>query len=489
MLLAGIARAIITPPLGMTMLGYAGRDGVAAGVDMDLTATLLVLRDESNTIAILGVDLALVGGQMFIDARRAIASALGTEPSHILINYSHTHCGPSLKTYFYDTDPALMELRDRYERGFVESCGRLAAEAAAGLRRARIGTAAGEARIGVNRREIDSDGSVFLGENPDGPVDHEVRVIRIDDLDGRPIAVVFAHGCHTVTMGPKCMSYSPDYPGPARQIIESHLGCPSLFLQANGGNINPITGIGGNIDDSDHKNRLGGILGAEVVKVASGIYTHSIRGPRVFFGMLSKAAMYPRVPLPAEPDQQLSAHEVEIELPLYPFPSLDEARALSRRYDDELENHIRQGTRGALLNVGYVFQRWARNLVAAIETGRNESVTGRIQVLRIGELAIASFPGETFAEAGIEVKRRSPFPHTAFLGYSNGAVSYLPVREAYPREGWSVNGRYGIPDMHFKDYGLPTALLPGGSEAVVDQTVALLGEACRACGSPRVEQR
>lgn len=149
MLFAGISRASITPPLGMTMLGYAGRDGVATSVDSDLTATLLVLRSESTTIAILGVDLGMVGGQMFLDARRAIAEALATPPDHILINYSHTHCGPTLKTYFYDTDPPLAALRDGYERSFAETCRRLAQEAAGSLKRARVGTAAGEARIGI----------------------------------------------------------------------------------------------------------------------------------------------------------------------------------------------------------------------------------------------------------------------------------------------------------------------------------------------------
>lgn len=317
---------------------------------------------------------------------------------------------------------------------------------------------------------------MFLGENPAGPVDHEVRVIRVDDLEGRPLAVAFAHGCHTVTMGPRCMAYSPDYPGPARRIVEDHLGCPSLFLQANGGNINPITGVGDGTGDSDSKRRLGGILGGEVVKVADGIYTHSERGPRVFFGMLSKAAMYPRVPLKQEPQPPLEARQVEIELPLYPFPALAECKELERRYGAELEEHIRKGTRGALLNVGYVFHRWARTLVAAVESGRKPAVTGRIQALRIGDLAIASFPGETFAEAGMEVKRQSPFPHTAFLGYSNGAICYVPPREAYPPGGWSVTGRYGIPDMHFKDYGMPTALLPGASEAVVERAVSLLAE-------------
>src|SRR5438046_1536301 len=109
----------------------------------------------------------------------------------------------------------------------------LAAMAASRLVPARLGTSVGEARIGINRRELTPDGSILLGENPSGPVDHEVRVIKFDDFEGRPIAVLFAHGCHTVTMGPKFLAYSADYVGPARELIERSLGCLSLFLQAN----------------------------------------------------------------------------------------------------------------------------------------------------------------------------------------------------------------------------------------------------------------
>lgn len=50
MLRAGIARTIITPPLGMTMVGYAGREGVSQGIDSDLTATALVLDDERTRV-------------------------------------------------------------------------------------------------------------------------------------------------------------------------------------------------------------------------------------------------------------------------------------------------------------------------------------------------------------------------------------------------------------------------------------------------------
>src|SRR5207247_11298378 len=103
-------------------------------------------------------------------------------------------------------------------------------------------------------------------ENRIGPLDNEVRVIRVDDLEGRRIAVVFAHGCHPVTMGPQCLRWSADYVGPARELIEQNAGGLSLFLQANAGDINPIPGIGAEDDNTNEKKRLGLILGAEVLK-------------------------------------------------------------------------------------------------------------------------------------------------------------------------------------------------------------------------------
>ena len=477
MLQAGIARSNITPPNGMTMVGYAGRGGVAQGKDADLTATALVLDNDGTRVALVGFDLAFLHGEMLQGIKNAFSEVLQTPASHVLLNCNHTHCGPTMNGYFYDDDPRQHRMRAEYEARMIEEMTTLAAAALENLGGARLATGTGEARIGINRRELDDNGDIILGENPYGPVDHEVRVIRVDDVQGRPKAVVFAHGCHTVTMGPKYLKWSPDYPGAARQLIESALGCLSIFLQANAGDIDPITGIGADKDNSDAKNRLGFTLGSEVLKVCSSLYTDSERGPRIIFGMLAKASAYPRVPIAEEPRSPIAAKEISFELPLLEYPTLEQAREMHRKCVAELEEAKTSGADQVKRNVAQRYVYCASALLDRVENNRKRALDGTIQVITIGHLAIAAFPGETFAASGMEVKRRSPFPHTLFCGYSNGCLTYIPTKDAYPEEGWSFFRRYHIPDMLFlQSYAVGSALVPGTAEMVVDKTVGLLEE-------------
>ena len=68
-----------------------------------------------------------------------------------------------------------------------------------------------------------------------GYVARNMIEVRVDELSGRPIAILYNYACHTVTMGPKCLKLSPDFIGPARETIESSTGALSLFLQGAAG--------------------------------------------------------------------------------------------------------------------------------------------------------------------------------------------------------------------------------------------------------------
>lgn len=473
---AGVARCTITPPTGMTMAGYGAREGKAEDKDGELYATALILDDEKTRIAIITFDLIFIQEPLVSSLREEVGRRIGVAKQNVLLNCSHTHCGPTSEGLQYDDDELQNQLRRDYASRLRTEVPALAALALHRLRPARFGTGVGEARIGINRRELQSDGSTLLGENPDGPVDHQVSVMRVDDLGGRPIAVVFAHGCHPVTMGPKCLRWSADYVGPARELIERNVEGLSLFLQANAGDVNPITGIGAGEDNTNEKKRLGFTLGAEVLKVHSSIYTESVRGPRVFTGSLSKIPYYPRIAIKSDSDCTIKVREEMLELRLQDLPNAEQANRILDNWESEVSTLVKNNVSGAPQNVARLFRRWALILNDYVVNARRPVIQIPIQAIKLGEVGIVTVPGETFSLQGMEVKRRSPFPSTLFVGYTNGCVSYIPTRDAYPTRGWSPAERYYVPEMIFQAFPIPTALAVDSGERIVSKSLDLLSQ-------------
>ncbi|NND34717.1 MAG: hypothetical protein HKN76_19175 [Saprospiraceae bacterium] len=53
-----------------------------------------------------------------------------------------------------------------------------------------------------------------------------------------------------------------------------------------------------------------------------------------------------------------------------------------------------------------------------------ETIPAEMQMLAIGPMVLISLPGEPMTGIGREIRKRSPFPQTLVLGYSNGKGSY-----------------------------------------------------------------
>jgi neutral ceramidase len=67
-----------------------------------------------------------------------------------------------------------------------------------------------------------------------------------------------------------------------------------------------------------------------------------------------------------------------------------------------------------------------------------ESLTVPVQALTIGDLAVCSMPFEAFAEIGLVLKKRSPFPRTMVIGLANGNNGYLPTPEQHKLGGYET---------------------------------------------------
>ena len=472
-LYAGAARRVINPPRGIRTFGFSSREGVVQAIESDLSATALVLSDGKAKVVIVASDIGWMDLPVMNGLRERVAEAVGTASSHVMINLNHTHSSPAMPEWFPDK-PDQIALQARYQEdlcGWIEEAAREADERKVP---ARIGAGQGECRIGVYRRETDPDGELFLGEVPGHPTDPDVGVLRVDDLDGRPIATVFSYGCHPVTIGPRSMVASPDFPGAARTLAENAIGGLSLFLQGCGGNIMPRGGLSMEADCRDEKDRIGSTLGAEVVKAAAAIHTHRKRGERRRMGSLSRISVWPWEPVTGPACTSLAAADESLSLRFIGLPPLSDARAIRAECHQARDAAVSRGGEVWEYLVTTRFADWSDRLVAAVEAG-GASIDVVVQAIRINDIVLAANSTETFFETGLAIKAGSPFPHTLALGYTNGCVCYLPRAEDFPAGGWDIRKRwYGVPDLLFQAYSMPTAIHPDSERRVVDRTLALI---------------
>jgi hypothetical protein len=427
-------------------------------------------------VAIIALDLAVIPLRRVDEWRRRIADAIGTTPSHVMINLNHTHSGPGLPDYppeFSFQRPMLEAYQDMMVARMIEA----AIDADRRLQDARIVAGWGQSRIGVNRRETGPDGVVFLGEVPDAKIDPAVGVVRVDDLNGQPLAILFSYGCHPVVVGPRSPVISPDFPGAAREVIEKVWGATPLFLQACGGDVMPVGGMGYETDCRDAKNRVGAMLAGEVVKVTAELRSHVRRGERTWLrSLLGKGmTLTPWVPVDGETCTFLGAATEVIDLDLLELPSIAEAVAIRDERHRELEEATAGGGERSV-QVATRFAAWADRLVEAVQAGRPKTWEFAIQAIRVNDVVLVGLSAETFAGTGLAIKARSPFAHTQVLGYTNGCVCYLPRAQDYPSGGWQVRARYQIPDLVFQAYLLPTGLHPGSEQRVVDRAVDMISQ-------------
>ena len=95
---AGVARVDITPEVPIWMSGFAARKQAADGVMHSLWAKALALEDgKGNRAVIVTTDLIGLprGISDLVSAR--VQKEHGLSRAQLLLNSSHTHCGPVLR--------------------------------------------------------------------------------------------------------------------------------------------------------------------------------------------------------------------------------------------------------------------------------------------------------------------------------------------------------------------------------------------------------
>jgi hypothetical protein len=306
---------------------------------------------------------------------------MGIKPLQVWWTVTHTHAapevgGPGLEVLF---------LNERYEHdhnstytAWVKK--QLLAgikEAREKLEPARLGVGWGYANAAINRRARNEEGPVFLGLNPDGPVDHQIGLLRLEKADGKLLALIANYSMHGTALGGQNNRISGDAPGIVADYVEEKLGAPMLYINGAAGDLAPIYTVQPDFE-SAHLEQFDVLLGDPIIAANARLG-------------------------PTTSEVELTPGETIVETP----------RKAGLGWAPDLGDYLRTTSTGAAL------------------------IRLPVRFLRINkDIAIWSAPLELFCEISMDVRNHSPFPYTFYFGYSNGWLGYLPTKAAIAAGGY-----------------------------------------------------
>lgn len=265
----GVAKVNITPAKPMPMAGYSDRTGTYTGVHDSIFATALVFKEGDKKGVIITTDLIGLSDKFCKETLDLIEKETGIEKANILLTAAHNHGGPVTGAYEGETEKL------NYMGTVQHKIVRITALALKNLQPISIGYGKGTCSMNINRRARFADGSNWLGRNPDGSCDKDVSVVRVDDMNKKPVAVFINWPCHGTVGGSKNTQITGDWPGSTARYVEKVLGNNVIAAVTAGasGNINPIYGPNDKFEDID---AIGMLVGEEIVRVYKGIKTSSV---------------------------------------------------------------------------------------------------------------------------------------------------------------------------------------------------------------------
>jgi neutral ceramidase len=373
----GAADKDITPPVGIPMWGYGARHEKPSEGTLDpLMAKAIVIAAGDEKVALVGIDIGRGPTEaMMQEIRREIAEHAGIR--HVLITGSHTHHGPVIELVDepglgQGTFPVAIEYAHKLPQLLVEAI----LEADKAKKPAKLGVAIEAVTLNRNRHT----------KREPRVTDPQLAVMRFDDLEGKPIAILVNFAAHPVMTDEKVLKYSADYPGFLKNKVESELSTKCVFMQGASGDMSPNVGSG-----PPGPKGFGETLANHTIALARSVKTEIPAHPGVK-GTVDTFHFQTRV------DLKNPAVAAVFERSFFP----EITHAYAKLYGDAL---------AAELNT----------------------------VLLNGEIALVGGSGEFFCNHANRLKARAYVKHTLFFGYCNGHGMYFPTIEAASEGGYGAD--------------------------------------------------
>ncbi len=414
----GAAVVDITPPTLPVIVNGGFFSRTVDRVKTPLKARALALAEGRERVVIMVVDSCMLGRPLLDEIKALAAVRTGVATNRMLIAATHTHSAPSAFSCLgTEADPGYVPfLRERLVEALVAAqrnlepaqvgWAKVAAPDFTALRRwiRRPDRLAedpfGQRTVRANMH-AGSNWDDVTGES--GPEDPDLALVSFQALDGRPLAVLANYSMHYFSDN----DLSADYFGLFCEGLKARCAPETVPGRA------PFVGIlshgcSGDIWRVDYK-----VPERERPKPTIEEYTHG----------LLELATQALAEVRYRADAELAMVERRITL-AYRVPD-PQRLEWARRLVAEL------GGRAPTT----LPQVYALEQIALHERQQTEVV---VQALRLGDLAIATTPTETYALTGLKIKAASPLPQTMVIELANGGDGYIPPPEQHLFGGYNT---------------------------------------------------
>jgi len=352
---ASVVKIDITPQTSQWLLGYGPRQ--SAGVHDHIFHRIVAMDDGKTQFFLISTDICLYSPSVYDEIAKDLREKMGIDRLQVWWSATHTHSAPEVGP------PGLgaLFLKGRYDHDHnTEYTAQVIKQLLEGVKEsreklapARLTVGWGYANASINRRARNEDGPAFLGLNPDGPVDHQIGLIRLEKADGTPLALVANYAMHGTVLGGQNTLITGDAPGVVAEYVEAKLGAPMLYINGAAGNQAPIYTTYPDFKTA-HLNQFEVLLGDHILEANARLGASS-------------------------PDVELTLRQTIVETP----------RRAGLDWVPELADYLRTTSTGATM------------------------IRLPVRFLRINnDIAIWSAPLELFSEIAMDVRNRSPFAAT-----------------------------------------------------------------------------
>jgi hypothetical protein len=395
----GVAREIITPHLGGQLFGYDDKIR-SDSVHDDLTVTAFFFKQNDKQALLLSITVCSVHTALSDEIRGKISEKTGVPFENILLCATHTHCGPNTSgmvgwgavDYEYCNEIFIPKILLAVEKAMLSPLP------------VSVGVSSGKSFVGVNRRELNSDNTARLGQNPNGSFNPEMTILSFKSNE-KIIANLIHYGAHGTACGYSTI-ITRDWMGIMTDRLESKTNAITAFFNGPEGDVGPrlTNGRTTGICDIGYAKETGGKAAFDAMEIYNKIKVY--KAPT------------------------LTARNGYLKLPLLPRLSKEAAEA-KRAHLIEVQKTAAE--RHLIHTLGKVIDSYS--------DGYEDKEYNEIEqnVISLDNIVFAGFPYELFSEIGMRIQRSAGELEVLPVAMANGVIGYFPTEDAVCRGGYEIN--------------------------------------------------